>query len=371
MERMRWPFNARGVAINRNFSVNTASLVLLASSLVFVSTAAIAQMQGGNLQGGNSIADRHDGTLGMPSNTPSGSTGRGLVTSQVTSTVSLPGDTLGANDLIEIMVPYCPELSRNFRIGADGVLRLPLLHQGIEAAGLTPDQIATSIKNALVKEQVLAEPTVNIAVVEFRSRTVSVTGAVVHPLTFQATGEVTLLDAIAMAGGVSAGVGADVLVTSTHRTEGKMERTVQTIPVHNLLAQGSPANNLLLHGGEEIRVTEAGKVFIAGNVVKPGMYVMQGDEDTTVIKALALSQGLQSFSANTAYIYRRSTSDGSRKEITVPLSRIIARKEPDVPLVADDILYIPNNNGKRISARVLTGLAGFGQATASGMLIYR
>lgn len=332
---------------------------MVLASLTFVRATACAQTDG----------DHSNSASGASPNSPELTARRGAGASQVTSTVLLPSDTLGANDLVELMVPYCPELSRNFRIGADGVLRLPLLHQGILAAGLTPDEAAAHIKDALVKEQVLAEPTVNIAVVEFRSRTVSVTGAVVHPLTFQATGEVTLLDAIAMAGGVSTTVGADVLVTSTHSSDGKRERVVRTIPVQTLLNQGSSANNFLLHGGEEIRVAEAGKVFIAGNVNKPGMYVMQGSEGTTVIKALALSQGLQPFTAHDAYIYR-SNSDGTRKEILVPLSRIIARKQPDMTLVADDILYIPVNNGKRLSAHVLTGLAGFGEATASGILIY-
>jgi polysaccharide export outer membrane protein len=365
MQRMRWSFTVTSIAIERVCLIRVCSIALLASSCVFIGTVAQAQ-----LPTGSSSFNSRDVSTGMPSNTQGSSSTTSLATSKVTSTVLLPGDTLGANDLVEIMVPYCPELSRNFRIGADGVLRLPLLHQGITVAGQTPDQAATSIKEALVKEQVLTEPTVNIAVIEFRSRTVSVTGAVIHPLTFQATGEISLLDAIAMAGGVSPSVGTDVVVTSTHHDDGKIERTVQTIPVHALLVQGSAASNFLLHGGEEIRVTEAGKVFIAGNVAKPGMYVMQGDEETTVRKALALSQGLQSFSANTAYIYR-SAPGGARTEIVVPLKRIMNRKDPDITLVADDILYIPDNNGKRISVRVLTGLAGFGQATASGMLIYR
>jgi hypothetical protein len=40
-------------------------------------------------------------------------------------------------------------------------------------------------------------------------------------------------------------------------------------------------------------------------------------------------------------------------------------------MLADDILYIPDNSGKRITTRILAQIAGFSQATASGILIYK
>jgi hypothetical protein len=55
----------------------------------------------------------------------------------------------------------------------------------------------------------------------------------------------------------------------------------------------------------------------------------------------------------------------------VQLSEILKRKSPDVVLQPDDILYVPENNNQKMTAKVLTQLAGFGAATATGMLIYR
>jgi polysaccharide export outer membrane protein len=286
--------------------------------------------------------------------------------------VVLPAESLGSNDLIEITVPYCPELSHNFRIGSNGQLSLPLLKKQIKAAGLTPSEAADSIKNELIAEQVMPDPVVNVSVLEYRSRSVSVLGAVVHPLTFQATGEMTLLDAIAMAGGFVPAGATDVLVSSRHvKDSGTLEVSVKTIPVNQLLLHADPAANILLQGGEEIRVTEAGKVFVVGNVVKPGSYVMQGDGDTTVLKAIALSSGLAAYSAHDAFIYRRNAAGGNRQEIKVPLNRIIQRKDPDVLLANDDILFVPDNNGKRISVKVLSQIVGFGSTAAAGMLIYK
>lgn len=305
-----------------------------------------------------SDADRSNAISGEASTTPLGT--------------ALPAESLGKDDLLEIAVPYCPELSGRFRVGSDGKLVLPLLRDHIPVAGLTPAQAAVLISKALRDGQIMADPSVTVSVLEYRSRTVTILGAVLHPLTFQATGETTLLDAIAMAGGLAPNVGSSILITFPHTaSQGPEGNITQAIPVEELVAKGNSIYNPALHGGEEIRVPEAGKIFVAGNVVRPGVYTMQGDKDTTVLKALALSAGLQQYSAHIAYIYRRSITSGNREEVKVPLSRIMARKDPDVRLLADDILYIPDNNGKRMTARVLGQISGFGQTTATGLLIYK
>jgi polysaccharide biosynthesis/export protein len=284
----------------------------------------------------------------------------------------LPAEILGPDDLIEIIVPYCTELSRTFRVGSDGTLTLPLLKHPIRAAGLLPPQVAKEIEDALKQELVMADPIVSVSAIEYRSRPVNIIGAVNRPLTFQATGETSLLDAITRAGGFSPNVGADVLVTTKYvNPQGLTESKVQVIPVRNLTASADPGSNIELRGGEEIRVPEAAKIFVAGNVNRPGVYAMQGDADTTVVKALALSAGLAPYAAKNAYIYRLHAGGGGRDELKIPLSRIMKRKSPDTALRADDILYIPDNNGKRMTSKVLNELAGFGATTATGLVIYR
>ncbi len=276
----------------------------------------------------------------------------------------LPSQELGPSDLVQIMVPYCPELSRSFRIGPDGELSLPLLKKPINTVGMMPVQLQSVIAKALVADQILVNPVVSVSVLAYESRPVSVVGAVNHPIAFQATGNLTLLDALARAG-------PDITVT--HRSQGPdgtMHVTVQSIPVKGLIESTNPKLNVALTGNDEVRVPDAGMIFIAGNVKKPGSYTMQDNSDTTVVKALALSEGLESYSAKQAYIYRQAAPGAPRDEIMVPLSKILARKAPDMVLHPDDILYVPENNGKRMTAKVLSQLAGFGSTTAAGMLIY-
>ena len=61
----------------------------------------------------------------------------------------------------------------------------------------------------------------------------------------------------------------------------------------------------------------------------------------------------------------------AKHEIPIELRKILERKAPDVPLLANDILYIPDNTGRRASLAVLDRIIGFGAATASGVLVWR
>src|SRR5262249_60875500 len=128
--------------------------------------------------------------------------------------------------------------------------------------------------------------------------------------------------------------------------------------------------NVMLHGGEEIRVPEAGRVFVVGNVRKPGAFLIQDTSETTVLKMLALSEGLAPFAAKQAYIYRREGASDGKNEIPLELNKILERKSPDVPLLANDVLYIPDNRGRRITMSAVDRILGFGSTTASGLLIY-
>ncbi|MBI2819102.1 MAG: hypothetical protein HYX73_03910, partial [Acidobacteria bacterium] len=75
------------------------------------------------------------------------------------------------------------------------------------------------------------------------------------------------------------------------------------------------------------------------------------------------------YAGKQAFIYRREAS-GSKNEIPIELRKIMERKAPDVPLVAKDVLYIPDNRGGRLTANILDKIIGFGAGIASGVLIY-
>jgi len=182
---------------------------------------------------------------------------------------------------------------------------------------------------------------------------------------------VTLLDAISQAGGLTDNAGSEILVSrQPSGTSDKSVSLIQRIPVHGLISGEDPTLNLHLEGGEEIRVPEAGRVFVLGRVKKPGAFFITDGSESSVMKALALSEGLDTFPSHSAYIYRLESGSGGRNEIPIDLKKIMDRKSPDVSLMANDILYVPDASGARASLKVLETSIAVGTGLTAAFMIY-
>jgi polysaccharide export outer membrane protein len=282
---------------------------------------------------------------------------------------NLPAQVIGVNDLVAVSVYRSPELTRTVRVGGDGAIALPLLKSRLRASGLMPSDLAIEIARALMDEGLLVNPIVEVTAAEYASRPISVMGAVRKPLTFQAIGHVTLLDALARAEGLAPEAGNELLVSLPHVAAVNGQPMVRRIAVKELIDSAKPELNLILQGGEEIRVPAVGRVFVVGNVKKPGAYALH-PEDATVMKIIAIAEGLSSYYRKQAYIYREDSDTGTKQEIEVELAHILRREAPDVLLEINDVLYIPDNSGKRTRDQVLEKAITFGAATVSGMLIW-
>ena len=275
------------------------------------------------------------------------------------STFNLPVQKIGPDDLIGISVYDSPELTRTVRVGADGAIRLPMVKARIPVAGLFPAEVEAAIAAQLTEEEILVDPIVTVSVVESRSRPIVVSGAVKKPITFQASGQTTLLDALARAEGLAAEAGPEILITKTQiGPDGKGASLTQRIAVKALIDAADPELNLQLQGGEQIRVPEAGRVYVVGNVRKPGAFVIHDSTETTVLRAVALSEGLLPYAGQMAYIYRTEGGVRGRNEIPIELKKILDRKSPDVALLPNDILYVTDRAGRRSFARALEILGG-------------
>ncbi len=285
-------------------------------------------------------------------------------------TANLPAQKIGPRDLIAIQVYDSPELTRTVRVGADGFIRLPMLKEKIKAEGLMPADLETALADALAEEGIIVEPFVTVTVAEYASHPISVAGAVRSPLTFQASSPVTLLEAITRAGGLLPEAGSEILISKTQAgPDGGQASLIERVPVKSLIDAADPDANVKLTGGEEIRVPEAGKIFVVGNVKRPGAFPVLDGAETSVLKVLAMAEGLTPYSGKEAFIYRREAS-GERNEIPIELNKIMDRKAPDAPLLANDVLYIPDNRSRRIGLAVLEKLLLFGSTAGATALIY-
>ncbi len=289
----------------------------------------------------------------------------------VTVGTAMPAQRLGPEDLISVQVYNFPELSRTVRVSADGKIRLPLLNTPLPAAGKLPVELEPEIADALRTNDLVVNPTITVTVVEYSGRPISVVGAVKNPVTFQAIGRVTLVDAIIRAGGLANDAGPEILVNK--RPSGDAENApvvTRHILARTLLSSETNEGNIVLTGNEEIRVPPAGRVYVVGDVKSPGSFPVQDLSDTTVLKALSLSGGLGTYYSPVAYIVRRDDVTGGKKNITVELKAILERRSADFPLLPDDILFIPDDTKRRQTATVLDRLATVGAGIGSGLAIY-
>ncbi|HHH42920.1 MAG TPA: polysaccharide export protein [Gammaproteobacteria bacterium] len=108
---------------------------------------------------------------------------------------------LGPGDVIRVFVWKNPELSQDISVSPDGYISYPLIGE-IQAAGVTVGSLRKAIEREFRKH--LKDPQVTVSLREVRSYNIFVTGEVMSPGLFQPTGAVTVVQAIAMAGGFTA-----------------------------------------------------------------------------------------------------------------------------------------------------------------------
>ena len=107
---------------------------------------------------------------------------------------------IGPEDVLEIAVWNNADLSRTVPVRPDGKISLPLLHD-VEAAGVTPMQLCHTITESLGR--FVADPVVSVIVREVHSVKVTVIGEVKTPGRYEMRSRATVLDVLAMAGGLT------------------------------------------------------------------------------------------------------------------------------------------------------------------------
>lgn len=109
-----------------------------------------------------------------------------------------PDYVIGVEDVLAISVWREPEMSRSVTVRPDGKITLPLLGE-FEADGMTPKKLEAAILQKL--QTLVTNPEVSVIVQDIRSQRFNVVGEVNKPGTFGLSSPMTVLDAIALAGG--------------------------------------------------------------------------------------------------------------------------------------------------------------------------
>jgi polysaccharide export outer membrane protein len=128
---------------------------------------------------------------------PSGAASRGAAAAAAVRPAD--GYVIGPDDVLSIVFWKDKDLSADVTVRPDGKVSLPLLND-IQAEGRTPDQLRDALKQAALA--FVEDPNPTVMVKEIKSRRVFITGQVEKPGPYPLTGETTVLQLIAMAGGI-------------------------------------------------------------------------------------------------------------------------------------------------------------------------
>lgn len=120
---------------------------------------------------------------------------------------------IGNGDLLTINVFDVPELDRDVRVSQSGTIGIPLVPVRLSVRGLTESQAEQKIAEVLAANGLVSHPEVGVTVKEHKSKPITIIGAVQHPMVYEADRQVTLLEALAEAGGISADAGDTVIIT--------------------------------------------------------------------------------------------------------------------------------------------------------------
>jgi polysaccharide export outer membrane protein len=123
---------------------------------------------------------------------------------------------IGNGDLLDLSVFDVPELTRELRVSQSGTIGIPLVPIRLRVAGLTEVQAEQKIAEVLEANGLVSHPEVGVMVKEHKSRPITIVGAVVHPMVYEADRSVTLLEALAEAGGVSGDAGDTIIISRAH-----------------------------------------------------------------------------------------------------------------------------------------------------------
>jgi len=285
--------------------------------------------------------------------------------------------TLGPGDQVVVRVVDMEEFTdRSVRIDPNGFVDLPMVGR-IQASGLTIDQLKDTLSSKL--SRYISAPQVTLNLSENQNQTVSVLGSVntpgIHPL----PGPRRLIDVLSLAGGLKPDAGSRVILTRQMKwgalpvTGSKVDGTggfsTVSLSLDDLLTAATPSENIFIRPGDVVSVPKADIVYVVGDVKRAGGFPLSSHPTISILQALSLAEGLDhDASPNRARILRPTPGgDGKPKEIPVDISKILAGQNPDVPLFANDVLFIPNSVMKSGSRRAAEAIL----QAATGIAVYR
>ncbi|MBR6470527.1 MAG: polysaccharide biosynthesis/export family protein [Victivallales bacterium] len=226
---------------------------------------------------------------------------------------------LRPGDVLNISVFRMNELSQEVQVGEDGTFFFPLCGY-IQAAGLTPKEVAASLSKVLGGEQI-SDPQVSIFVSHWARRTVYLLGEVQTSMSLELPtyGSMTALQAISAAGGFTESADLNNVAVLRHAAEDKTEIQRFKLDVSALVSRKSGGDEFILQPEDTIIVPKAPPVFIAGEVRNTGSWFIDTQRPPLCSEFITRVGGLLDKADARDILIVRQGSDGVRMRLPVSL----------------------------------------------------
>ena len=244
---------------------------------------------------------------------------------------------LGPGDFVTILVWHRPELSQeNIVVSPDGFITVPRVGS-LNVINRTPDEVQNII--TLKLENLYIKPEVTVRVHEFHNNKAFILGRVSKPGVINFPGKGTLLEALALAGGLPTDQAKENALTKCAIIRGN--DTVIWINLQDLLKNGNMALNSPIRNNDVIYIPEATDelVYVMGEVVTPGAIQIRGEMN--VLKAIMLAGGMnKQANPEKVFIIRQQSLKGD--VIRIDLKKLLEHGDfsQNFVLLSNDIVYI-------------------------------
>jgi polysaccharide export outer membrane protein len=265
---------------------------------------------------------------------------------------------IGPDDLLQVTIYNIPEQEARatprtvtLRVSQQGMIVVPLVGE-VNVKGKTVADVQDELGKRYTKY--IRNPQVGVMVTEYRQR-VSVMGAVQKPGVFELTGPKTVMDMLALAGGVTERAGNQVHVYRQDEKGNRQSQVIDLMVLANntgVISNDSQAINMALQAGDVVNVPQSGMFFVDGAVGKPGSYPL--GRNYTVSQALATAGGINPELADySAVSINRRGAGGKVEAIPVDLNAVMAGTAHDPQVMPDDVVLVPMSGFKYFVKRFI------------------
>ena len=292
---------------------------------------------------------------------------------------------LAPRDVIEVIVEDAPELSSNYTINSSGMVPFRFLGN-TKIVDMTTDEVSTLIADRL-RGRYLRDPKVYVSVKQYNSRTFFIQGAVRQPGPYVISGKVTLFKLMTIAGGLQENHGGTAyifrevkpkpekletgeqsdtqkrlkeIVDNAKGTDPKTEVVGEpdyelvTANISGIL-RGRLDHNLYIQPSDVVYIPPADVFYISGEVKAPGQFPIR--QGITLRQAISLAGGpLFKAKLDKGIIFRTDPVTGNFTEVPVDIGAVTSGKNPDIPILGNDVIWVPNSALKAIGATFLNTL---------------